>query len=392
MRRFTVLITTLAVTMSGLVISSAQADAGLGLSLAFAPTAQAKAKVTKPSAPTIAAISSSAVKKGKVNVKVTITLPASNGGSKITGSKVTAGGKSCTIAKTKTSCTIKSIKNGKSLSVYANSKNIKGYGAKSARVTYAAGASAWSTTPAAPAAPAVSVVADAPAAAAPAPVAALTCANGGTCVVGNTGPGGGIVYYVDTAGFNCGSGFTATGSPTGGECNYLEVAPSGWNTGTDPAKPWATGTSTSGNAIADVTGITNEISANNSSTGIGLGYKNSDLIKTQNGTYDATSNNYAAGAARAYAGNSKSDWYLPTTAELNLLCQWGRNVTQAVGTDCTGGTINTGTGVNGGFTSIYYWSSSEFGADGAWSQTFDTGDQGLGQKNPNWRVRPVRAF
>ena len=481
MRRFTVLITTLAVTMSGLVISSAQADAGLGLSLAFAPTAQAKAKVTKPSAPTIAAISSSAVKKGKVNVKVTITLPASNGGSKITGSKVTAGGKSCTIEKTKTSCTIKSIKNGKSLSVYANSKNIKGFSAKSARVTYAAGASPWSTSPAAPAAPAVSPVADAPAAAAPAPAAVTspgaptnvlatnasspsvvswtapesnggaaitsytvtstpgsvtcstasspcevtgltngttytftvtatntagtgtastasssvipaTCANGGTCVVGNTGPGGGIVYYVDTAGFNCGSGFTATGSPTGGECNYLEVAPSGWNTGTDPAKPWATGTSTSGNAIADVTGITNEISANNSSTGIGLGYKNSDLIKTQNGTYDATSNNYAAGAARAYAGNSKSDWYLPTTAELNLLCQWGRNVTQAVGTACTGGTINTGTGVNGGFTSIYYWSSSEFGADGAWSQTFDTGDQSLGQKNPNWRVRPVRAF
>ena len=387
MRRFTVLITTLAVTMSGLVISSAQADAGLGLSLAFAPTAQAKAKVTKPSAPTIAAISSSAVKKGKVNVKVTITLPASNGGSKITGSKVTAGGKTCTIKKTKTSCTIKSIKNGKSLSVYANSKNIKGYGAKSARVTYAAGASAWSTTPAAPAAPAVSVVADAPAAAAPAPVAALTCANGGTCVVGNTGPGGGIVYYVDTAGFSCGSGFTATGSPTGGKCNYLEVAPSGWNTGADPQKPWATGTPTSGNASQSVTGITDETSVNNSSTGIGLGLKNSIAIVTQGN--DTTT---AAGAARAYAGSSKSDWYLPTTAELNLLCQWGRNVTQAVGTACTGGTINTGTGVNGGFTSIYYWSSSEFGADGAWSQTFDTGDQGLGQKNPNWRVRPVRAF
>ena len=387
MRRFTVLITTLAVTMSGLVISSAQADAGLGLSLAFAPTAQAKAKVTKPSAPTIAAISSSAVKKGKVNVKVTITLPASNGGSKITGSKVTAGGKSCTIAKTKTSCTIKSIKNGKSLSVYANSKNIKGYGAKSARVTYAAGASAWSTTPAAPAAPAVSVVADAPAAAAPAPVAALTCANGGTCVVGNTGPGGGIVYYVDTAGFSCGSGFTATGSPTGGKCNYLEVAPSGWNTGADPQKPWAPGTPPSGNASQSVTGITDETSVNNSSTGIGLGLKNSIAIVTQGN--DTTT---AAGAARAYAGSSKSDWYLPTTAELNLLCQWGRNVTQAVGTACTGGTINTGTGVNGGFTSIYYWSSSEFGADGAWSQTFDTGDQGLGQKNPNWRVRPVRAF
>ena len=387
MRRFTVLITTLAVTMSGLVISSAQADAGLGLSLAFAPTAQAKAKVTKPSAPTIAAISSSAVKKGKVNVKVTITLPASNGGSKITGSKVTAGGKSCTIAKTKTSCTIKSIKNGKSLSVYANSKNIKGYGAKSARVTYAAGASAWSTTPAAPAAPAVSVVADAPAAAAPAPVAALTCANGGTCVVGNTGPGGGIVYYVDTAGFSCGSGFTATGSPTGGKCNYLEVAPSGWNTGADPQKPWAPGTPTSGNASQSVTGITDETSVNNSSTGIGLGLKNSIAIVTQGN--DTTT---AAGAARAYAGNSKSDWYLPTTAELNLLCQWGRNVTQVVGTACTSGILNTGTGVNGGFVVSDYWSSSESTADQARIQYFGTGVQNYYTKYGTLYVRPVRAF
>jgi len=138
----------------------------LGLSLAIAPTSQAKAKVTKSSAPTISAISSSAVKKGKVNVTVTITLPASNGGSKITGSKVTAGGKSCTIKKTKTSCTIKSIKNGKALSVYANSKNIKGFSSASARVAYSAGASSWPTTPVA------TVVADAPELAAPAPVAA----------------------------------------------------------------------------------------------------------------------------------------------------------------------------------------------------------------------------
>lgn len=341
-----------------------------------------KAKVTAPLAPTIKAISSSAVKKGKVDVKVTITLPTSNGGSTITGSKVSAGGKTCTISKTKTSCTIKSISNGKSLSVYANSKNIKGYGAKSARVTYAAGASAWSATPA------VSVVADAPAAAAPAPAAALTCAEGGTCVVGNTGPGGGIVYYVDTAGFSCGSGFTATGSPTGGKCNYLEVAPSLWNGGADPTKPWAV----TANQSTDVTDITDETSVNNSSTGIGLGLKNSLPIVTQNGVYNAISNNYAAGAARAYGGGSKSDWYLPTTAELNLLCQWGRNVTQVVGTRCTGGTLNTGTGASGGFVGNFYWSSSEDDAYNAWYQYFSDGNQNDGGKVYTFYVRPVRAF
>ena len=375
MRKFLLLLATISLVTG---ITAAPSSALSASSVAT------KAKVTAPLAPTIKAISSSAVKKGKVDVKVTITLPTSNGGSTITGSKVSAGGKTCTISKTKTSCTIKSISNGKSLSVYANSKNIKGYGAKSARVTYAAGASAWSATPAAPA---VSVVADAPAAAAPAPAAALTCAEGGTCVVGNTGPGGGIVYYVDTAGFSCGSGFTATGSPTGGKCNYLEAAPSLWNGGADPTKPWAV----TANQSTGVTVITDEASVNNSSTGIGLGLKNSIAIVAQNGAYDATSNNYAAGAARAYAGNSKSDWYLPTTAELNLLCQWGRNVTQVVGTACTGGTLNTGTGASGGFVGDVYWSSSEYDAVYAWGQVFGSGNRGH-LKHTTLYVRPVRAF
>jgi hypothetical protein len=63
----------------------------------------------------------------------------------------------------------------------------------------------------------------------PTPTIALTCATGGTCVVGDTGPGGGIVYYVDNAGFSCGASYSSTGSPTGGLCHHLEVAPSGWN-------------------------------------------------------------------------------------------------------------------------------------------------------------------
>jgi len=45
-----------------------------------------------------------------------------------------------------------------------------------------------------------------------------TCATGGTCVVGDTGPGGGIVFYVDSAGFTCGPTLGAT-------CYNLEMAP-----------------------------------------------------------------------------------------------------------------------------------------------------------------------
>ena len=120
--------------------------ASLGLSLVIAPTAQAKAKITKPSAPTVVSISSSAPSKGKVNVTVTITLPTSDGGSKITGSKISAGGKSCTIKKLKTSCTIKGLKSGKSLKVVARSKNKKGFGANSPAVSHVAGGGAYTVS------------------------------------------------------------------------------------------------------------------------------------------------------------------------------------------------------------------------------------------------------
>jgi hypothetical protein len=224
--------------------------------------------------------------------------------------------------------------------------------------------------------------------------AALTCATGGTCIVGDSGPGGGIVFYVDSAaGFRCGVGFTVTGSPTGGLCKYLEVAPSGWSGSgvADPAKRWAV-------TAADIPGIIDDSDSSiipNNAAGIGLGYKNSDLIKTQYGVYSALTNDYAAGAARAYAGGSKNDWYLPTTAELNLLCQWNHHETQIVTTGCIGGALNTGTGAAGsGFTGNDYWSSSEFNANEAWSQIFGNGGQSNGHKSiPGTAdVRPVRAF
>jgi hypothetical protein len=120
-------------------IQSLTLIATLGVSLLAAPSTQAKAKVTKPSDPTVVSVTSSTPKNGKVNVTVKISLPKKNGGSKITGSKVTAGGKSCTMKKLKTSCTIKGIKTGTSLSVKASSKNSKGFGANSKTVKYVAG-------------------------------------------------------------------------------------------------------------------------------------------------------------------------------------------------------------------------------------------------------------
>ena len=208
--------------------------------------------------------------------------------------------------------------------------------------------------------------------------------------VGDCGPGGGLIYYVNAAGFDCGATYSATGSPTGGKCKYLEVAPSVWNTGSDPTKAWALGA----NSYTGVAGITDEGSAYNNILGVGLGYQNSIAIVTQNGAaYNASSNNYAAGAARAYAGGSKSDWYLPTTAELNLLCQWARGVAPSVSTRCTGGSLPSATyGAGSAGFLDYYWSSSEFSAGRAWYQSLGGEDQSNGSKTLALYVRPVRAF
>jgi hypothetical protein len=74
--------------------------------------------------------------------------------------------------------------------------------------------------------------------------------------VGETGPGSGIIYYVDAGdGFECGPQHNDTGSPTGGKCHYLEVAPSGWSGGAnDPFSQWAIPV----NWYSDAVGVEND--------------------------------------------------------------------------------------------------------------------------------------
>ena len=215
--------------------------------------------------------------------------------------------------------------------------------------------------------------------------------------VGDTGPGGGKIIYYSESGFNCGPEFSSTGSPTGGKCNYLEVAPTGWNN--PAASPAASDTQTVwaiGNyAKQGILEINDDLSAYNNVLGVGLGYKNSELIVAQNGTYDSDSNKYAAGEARAYRGNSKDDWYLPTTAELNLMCQWARAVSPDVTIRCTGGV----SAIDRGFQQNIYLSSSEelyrpsAGYWRVWAQTFNGGVQTSDHlKSSPLYVRPVRAF
>ncbi len=206
------------------------------------------------------------------------------------------------------------------------------------------------------------------------------------CRVGSIGPGGGYVYYVAASEFDCGETLSL-------KCKFLEVAPSGWNTGNDPTKPW----STTGNQppyALNVTNIFDDKAAYNNALAIGLGHKNSKLIVDLYDTYSLSRLSYASGLARAYTGGTKNDWYIPTTVELNLLCQWVRGVSPSITTRCTGGTINSPTYGAGsaGFTEGKYWSSSEYGTAYGWYQNFLDGSQTSHYKLDTHAVRPVRAF
>jgi len=204
----------------------------------------------------------------------------------------------------------------------------------------------------------------------------LTCATGGTCAVGETGPGGGTVFYVAS------SNFTSTGSDCNTSCKYLEAAPANWLTGTtgDPLRSWSTDNDAGvgkGNQEVSVTGA--------DGTAIGSGYRNSIDIVAQTGNVAATS---AAVEARAYQGNSKTDWYLPSKVELNELCKYAR--TQTTGTTTV--LCSSAGSIRPGFSSGTYWSSSEFDNYRAWYHAVWAGLQGSAQKSDTNYVRPVRAF
>jgi len=206
--------------------------------------------------------------------------------------------------------------------------------------------------------------------------------------LGAAGPGGGKIYYIapNADGFNCGEAFTST-------CFYLEVAPSDWITGSD-AMPWAITAYVSNNiaAIPDGGGFSDA-----SFDSIGRGWQYSKAIVDQNvNPYDPATNRFAAGAARAYISQGLNDWYLPSTAELNTLCQWSRGLTQSFTTPCSGGSNNSPTyGAESSALGGTYWSSSENGASNNGKISLINAQGGVAGSTKDTagnRVRPIRAF
>jgi hypothetical protein len=103
------------------------------------------------------------------------------------------------------------------------------------------------------------------------------------------------------------------------------------------------------------------------STAIGTGQANTTLIV--NGCSEAGS---AARICNDLVLGGYDDWFLPSKDELNLMYAQKTAI--------------------GGFASNYYWSSSEYTANGAWFQFFRYGDQVFFNKDDTDYVRAVRAF
>jgi hypothetical protein len=171
----------------------------------------------------------------------------------------------------------------------------------------------------------------------------------GSWSLGDTGPGGGKIFYVNTSGFACGPTLSET-------CYYLEVAPIGANT----TKDWAVSANRTSSAGA-------------SGTVIGSGYQNTMAIINQGNS------NSAAAYAQEYRGGSLSDWYLGTRLELYQIY-----VNRA--------TIFTGTEVINTEFPGEYWTSTEANASQAYSyRIYDNQGPWPNSKTSN-SVRPIRSF
>jgi hypothetical protein len=200
--------------------------------------------------------------------------------------------------------------------------------------------------------------------------------------LGDTGPGGGTVYYVNY------SGFTAPGAPCGTSCKYLEYAPKTWSgSPTDPGYQWSSNSSTFAVNIRNTNLEIYQSGQWINNAAIGAGFMNTQNMLTTNATTGYTADTSgAAYRVSQYAGptcGTVGQWHLPSYAELQLIQSY---------------TINTSGNPAGllGWPNIggsnRYWSSSELSTTEAASLRVDNYLQGYRAKNEQLWVRPVRVF
>ena len=201
-----------------------------------------------------------------------------------------------------------------------------------------------------------------------------------TFSLGETGPGGGTVYYVNLSGFACGPTLSNT-------CKYIEYAPALWASG---FPEWTTPTASGGwsdsyvltNGAVDpaIPMVTNCTKVIPTSSAIGAGLQNTIALANC-----APEN--AAEHVRAYRGGGQSDWAIPTRSELSALNTYRKTLYpnwQSVNDP-----------INGGISFIDgFWNSTGSG-NGFGFEYLSRDTRGpLGPVNITYQlmIKPVRAF
>lgn len=201
-----------------------------------------------------------------------------------------------------------------------------------------------------------------------------------TFVLGDTGPGGGTVFYVNTNGFPCGATLSDT-------CKYIEYAPANWASG---FPEWTTTTANGGwsdsyalsNGAVDppIPMIDNCTKVIPGSSAIGAALKNTIAIAV-------CSSVNAAEHVRAYRGGGKSDWGIPTQLELSAMNAYRKNLYP------NWSSVNDP--FNAGISTIdAFWTSTGSG-NGFRFEYLNRDTRGsLGPTNVNFTllIKPVRAF
>jgi len=183
--------------------------------------------------------------------------------------------------------------------------------------------------------------------------------------VGQTGPGGGKVFYTSV------TAFSVPGAPCGSNCHYLEYAPSSWAADelknekflyVDAAVYYGGGTGTA----------------------LGTGYNNTILLATDNPSISYVTNvNDLPRRVRAYRGGGQSDWFIPSVGEWYLM---------SASTAYSLGSFNASAG--------FYWTSTATNTGPGNSIQLHDPTKANGSSDPglqpayrnSFPVRPIRAF
>lgn len=208
-------------------------------------------------------------------------------------------------------------------------------------------------------------------------------------IVGDRGPGNGIVFYVAA------TDFTSAGSACNTACRYLEAAPSGWNNAGVPATDplnliWSTSETITTSQNSTTSASESSKADEKYNWGIGQGFYNTSVMKVDGASSTMQS------AVLSYVGTATAgEWFLPSLNELNELCKFAKGApTGDPKVSCSGS--NSSFGIDTGFAAYRYKSSTEYDASTVQFINFGNSVTGLGKKNKSDNssdfIRPIRAF